>query len=245
MVSLLSFIGLLFFRIKEKNLKKILVYLISIAAGALFGDVFIHLIPEISRTSGFTIGVSVSFLIGVLIFFILEKAVHAQQYHSHEGHEHHAPASREKIKPLAYMSLIVSALHNFLDGAVIAAAYFVSIPAGIGTTFAVILHEIPHEVGSFSILLHGGFSKGRALFVNFISALAAIVGAFVALWLGGAVQGMQAILVPLAAGGLLYIAGSDLIPELHKESHGIKSALLQIVMLAIGMGLMFLLLVVG
>jgi len=174
----------------------------------------------------------------VLIFFILEKAIHSQQYHSHEN-------GRKKIKPVAYMSLIISTIHNFIDGLVIAATYFISIPAGIGTTLAVGLHEIPHEVGSFSILLHGGFKRGRALFVNFLSALAAVLGAVVALLFKGFIENLQSFLVPIAAGGLIYIAGSDLIPELHKESHDFKSALLQILIFMLGIGLMLLLLVVG
>ncbi|MEK6856007.1 MAG: ZIP family metal transporter [Nanoarchaeota archaeon] len=240
LISLISFMGLLFFRVSEKKLNRILIYLISIAAGALFGDVFIHLIPEISNNNGFTIGVSLSFLLGVLIFFILEKAIHSQHYHSDE-HEH----KTKNVKPLAYMSLTVSTIHNFLDGLVIALAYMVNIPAGIGTTLAVFLHEIPHEVGSFSILLHGGFTRRKALFVNFISSLSAILGAVVALVLGEIVQSLQNVLIPIAAGGLLYIAGSDLIPELHKESHNVKSALLQILMLIVGIATMLLLLVVG
>lgn len=245
LISLLAFIGLFTFSVNDKKLKKMLVYFISIAAGALFGDVFIHILPEISREQGFTLTMSISFLAGVLIFFILEKIIHGQQYHQHSEHGHSLEEKKKQIKPVAYMSLIVSTIHNFLDGLVIASAYLISLPAGMGTTLAVGLHEIPHEVGSFSILLHGGFSRKKALFINFLSALAAIVGALVALWLSSFVGSLQMIIVPIAAGGLLYIAGSDLIPELHKEAHGFKSSFWQVVSFIIGIGLMLLLLVIG
>jgi zinc and cadmium transporter len=248
LVSLLAFIGLFTFSIREKSLKKILIYFISLAAGALFGDVFIHILPEIAKEDGFTIIVSLSLLSGVLIFFILEKVIHGQQYHE-EGHgegEHNDERHpKKKIKPVAYMSLTVSTIHNFLDGLVIASAYLINIPAGIGTTLAVGLHEIPHEVGSFSILLHGGFSRRRALFINFLSALAAIIGALIALWLSSFVGSLQSIIIPIAAGGLLYIAGSDLIPELHKESHGFSSSFWQVVMFILGIALMLILLLMG
>jgi zinc and cadmium transporter len=109
-------------------------------------------------------------------------------------------------------------LHNFIDGLIIAGSYIASIPVGIATTIAVILHEIPQEIGDFGVLIHGGFSKGKAIFMNFITALTAVLGAAVALLLGNFVSNIQEILVPLAIGGFLYIAGSDLIPELHKET---------------------------
>lgn len=242
LISLLSFLGLFLFSIKEERLKKVLIYFISLAAGALFGDVFIHLLPEIARTNGFGIGVSISFISGVVLFFILEKAVHVQQYHhKHDICEH----GKKQIKPVAYMSLIVSTFHNFLDGLVIAAAYMINLPAGLGTTFAVGFHEIPHEVGSFSILLHGGFKRTNALFVNFLSALAAILGALLVFLLGNFIQNIEIILVPIAAGGLLYIAGSDLIPELHKEECGFGVSLLQVIFFILGVALMLLLLLIG
>ena len=234
-VSLLAFLGLFSFVIEQKKQKKFLIYFISLAAGALFGDVFIHLLPEIAKTSGFTFSVSLSLLGGVMVFFILEKIIHGQHYH---GHDEHGKKSKKEIQPVAYMSLIVSTTHNFLDGVVIASAFLINIPAGVATAIAVGLHEIPHEVGSFSILLHGGFSRTKALFVNFISALFALLGAFLALWLSGFALQIHDIILPIAAGGLLYIAGSDLIPELHKESEGFKAAVLQIVIFLFGIALM-------
>jgi len=238
LVSLLSFIGLFVFIIKESNLNRYLIYFISLAAGALFGDVFIHLLPEISRETGFTLQVSLSLLGGVLLFFILEKIIHSQHYHQEKDYKHN-------VRPVAYMSLLVVSFHNFLDGLMIASAYLINIPAGIATTIAVMLHEIPHKFGSFSILLHGGFTKWKALFMNFISALCGIFGVILAFSIENSLGNLTSILTPIAAGGLLYIAGSDLIPELHREYKGVSFAILQVIFFILGIISMVALLLIG
>src|SRR3989344_1612613 len=210
-VSLISFIGLVTLAINARRLKGILIYLISFSAGALFGDAFIHLLPEAVAKHGFSLSISLSILGGILLFFMLEKVVHWQHCH--------LPITSEHVHPFAYMNLIGDGLHNFIDGIIIAASYTVSVPAGIATTLAVILHEIPQEIGDFGVLLHGGFTRAQALWVNFLSALTAVVGAIVAFWAIGIVEQIEAIVVPIAVGGFIYIAGSDLIPELHKETN--------------------------
>ena len=249
-VSLVSFVGAITLGIKSEKLKKILIYFISFSAGALFGDAFIHLFPEIIKEQGFGLSVSFYILFGILLFFILEKIVHFQQYHCH-GDECHielqkTPMKSRKnhVKSFAYMSLIGSSLHNFIDGTIIAASYLVSFPIGLATTIAVFLHEIPHELGDFSILIHGGFSKGRALFVNFISALVSLIGMVFTLLLSSYVPNLQMILIPIAAGGFIYVAGSDLIPELHKDS-GLKTSIIQIITFILGILVMAGLLVLG
>jgi zinc and cadmium transporter len=250
-VSLVSFVGVFTLGIGSERLKKILIYFISFSAGALFGDAFIHLFPEIIREQGFGLSVSLYILAGILIFFILEKIVHFQQYHCHgEECEHELekispnPKAKKHIHPFAYMSLIGSSLHNFIDGTIIAASYIVSLPLGFATTLAVFLHEIPHELGDFSILLHGGFSKGRALFVNFISALISLLGMAFTLLLNSYVSNLHLILVPIATGGFIYVAGSDLIPELHKDG-GFKTSIIQIVSFVLGIAIMAALLAFG
>jgi zinc and cadmium transporter len=115
------------------------------------------------------------------------------------------------------------------------------VPVGIATTTAVVFHEIPHELGNFFILIHAGFSKTRALFFNFLSATLAILGAIISLVVGASVQNFAGLMLPLAAGGFIYIAGSDLIPELHKEAKPAKS-LVQLISMALGVALMLLLL---
>lgn len=229
-VSLVSFVGVIGLGVKIKKLDKILIYLISFSAGALFGDVFIHLLPELVENNEVS---SVSFYIlgGIVIFFILEKVIH--------WHHCHMPITENHVHSFAYMNLVGDGLHNFIDGLIIVGGYLVSVPAGIATTIAVILHEIPQEIGDFGILVHGGFSKGKALLLNFFSAVFAILGALVALWLGGFIENIEGILVPLAIGGFIYIAGSDLIPELHKESHSFMKSLFQAFVFVLGILVMY------
>jgi len=231
-VSLIAIIGILGLAIKAEKLKKILIYLISFSAGALFGDAFIHLLPEISE-GGFELSLSLYIILGILIFFSLEKFIHWRHCHM--------PLNKHHVHPFAYMNLFGDSLHNFIDGLIIAASYIVSIPAGIATTIAVILHEIPQEIGDFGVLLYAGFSKGKAIFLNFVTALTAVLGAVVALLLNNFVENIELPLVGLAIGGFLYIAGSDLIPELHKETR-IGVSLMQIISFIIGVAVMALLL---
>ena len=225
LVSLISFIGIWTLFVKTHHLKKILIYIVSFAAGALLGGAFLHLLPEIIEEAGFTLQISYMILFGIVLFFSLEKIIHWHHYHMPFGghHEH----------PFAFMNLIGDGFHNFLDGLIIGATYLVDIQAGIAVTMAVALHEIPQEISDFGVLLHGGFSKSKALMFNFLSALLAVVGAVVALTLSNYVENIQFYIVPIAIGGFIYIAGSDLIPELHKE-FGRKKAFFELVTLILG-----------
>ena len=143
------------------------------------------------------------------------------------------PITKDHVHPFAIMNLIGDGLHNFLDGLIIGAGYLLSIPAGIATTIAVLIHEIPQEIGDFSILIHGGFSKAKALLLNFLSAIVAILGGILALVLNSRIENIALIIAPLAIGGFIYIAGSDLIPELHKESTA-KKSIIQLICFIIG-----------
>ncbi|MEK6941507.1 MAG: ZIP family metal transporter, partial [archaeon] len=134
--------------------------------------------------------------------------------------------------------------HNFIDGTLITGSYLVSVPVGIATTVAVILHEIPQEIGDFGVLLHSGFSKNKALLFNFLSALTAVLGAIIALYFNSLVENFEVLLVSFAVGGFIYIAGSDLIPELHHEE-GTKNSIIQIIVFLLGILTMGLLLLVG
>ena len=222
-VSLVSLIGLATFSLKAERLRKILLYLVSFAAGALFGDVFIHLLPELVD-GGFTLSLSFMILGGVGFSFVVEKFIHWRHCH--------VLTSKEHIHPVATMNLIGDGVHNFIDGIIIGASYLVSVPAGIATTLAVFLHEIPQEIGDFGVLLHAGFSRKRALFMNFLLALTSVFGVFLAFSFGN-LEGIVPLLVAFAAGNFIYIAGSDLIPELHKES-GLKQAFYQLISLVLG-----------
>ena len=148
--------------------------------------------------------------------------------HYHDGHVH----------SFAVMNLIGDAVHNFIDGLIIVAGYLVSIPVGIATSLAVIFHEIPQEIGDFGVLIHGGYSKGKALFFNFIVSLTAVLGAIIALIMNNYFENITMFLLPFAAGGFIYIAGADLIPELHREVK-IKKSLLQLVSIVLGIAVMY------
>ncbi len=223
-VSLIALVGLVTLSISSEKLKKVLIYLISFSAGALFGDAFLHLLPEIAE-NGISIGVSLSIIFGIILFFSLEKVIHWRHCHM--------PITKTHVHPFAYMNLFGDALHNFIDGLIIAASYIVSVPAGIATTIAVLLHEIPQEIGDFGVLIYAGFSKGRAILLNFVTALTAFFGVVVALLLSNWFAGVEQYFVALAIGGFLYIAGSDLIPELHKETR-MKVSLLQLLTFILG-----------
>ena len=233
LVSLLSFTGVLFLALQAEKLKKILLFLVSFSAGGLLGDAFLHLLPEAVETMGFNLEVSLAVLAGLLVFFVLEKFIAWRHCH--------IPTSREHPHPLALMNLVGDGFHNFMDGMVIAASFLVGLPLGIATTLAVIFHEIPQEIGDFGVLLHGGFSKKKALFFNFLSASTAFAGVFFTFLLGVKFIHLTRLLIPFTAGGFLYIAGSDLIPELHKETQLAKS-LWQMLGLILGIGVMMILL---
>lgn len=228
-ISLVSLIGLFTFGLKQKFLEKILLLLVSFSAGALFGDAFIHLIPEALEGLESNIFVGIGVIAGIILFFVLEKIIHWRHCH--------VPTSKHHPHPVAIMNLIGDGVHNFIDGLVIGASYLVSIHIGITTTIAVVLHEIPQEIGDFGVLLHGGFTKGKALLMNFGSALISLVGTILGLLIGSRVEQFSLFLLPITAGGFIYIAGSDLIPELHKETIASKS-IMQLVSIIFGILLM-------
>ena len=231
-VSLISFVGVLTIALRRESLHKILLLLVSLSAGALLGGVFFHLIPEAAEELGFTVNLALYVLGGILVFFALEKLICWRHCHIETSPDH--------PHPVAFMNLIGDALHNFIDGMIIAGAYIVSIPLGISTTLAVIFHEIPQEIGDFGVLVHGGFGRLKALFLNFATALTAVVGAVLILVLNIEVEAVGRVLVPFTAGGFLYIATSDLIPELRKDIKPLSS-LFQLIFILLGLGIMYLL----
>jgi len=208
-VSLISVIGVLFIFLKKSTLNNFLIFFVSLSVGSLLGGAFLHLIPESFGEGGFSLKVSFLILLGIIIFFIIENFIHWRHCHipTSKNHPHH----------LGSMNLIGDGIHNLIDGLVIAASYFVSLPVGIATTLAVIIHEIPQEIGDFGVLLYAGFSKRKALFFNFFSALMAMIGAIIGILFSKNSGAFVSVIIPIAAGGFLYIAGSDLIPEIHKN----------------------------
>ncbi len=235
LVSLVSLIGIVTLFWKKKNQDEFLLLLVSLSAGTLFGGAFLHLLPEAVEKSGFTLQVSILLLAGVLVFFLLEKFIH--WHHCHTPSEQVSKHLAHHPTHLAPLNLLGDGLHNFIDGLVIAGSYFVSIPVGIATTIAVIVHEIPQEFADFGVLLYSGLSKSRALFFNFLSAAVAIVGAVVGLVVGVRSETFVHLILPFAAGGFVYIAGSNLIPELHKEC-GLKDSFWHFFVLVMGILIM-------
>ncbi len=231
-VSSISLIGIVTLLISQNSLSKILLWLVSFSAGALFGGTFIHIIPEVVEEYGFTAKVSVFLLMGILMFFVLEKFVHWRHCH--------VPTSKSHPHPLAVMNLVGDSFHNLIDGMVIGGAYLASFHLGLTTTVAVLLHEIPQEIGDFGVLLHAGMSKFKALLSNFLIALTSVLGVIISLTLGSRIESYNMFLLPLTAGGFIYIAGSDLIPELKKEC-GASKSLIQLVWLVLGVAVMLLL----
>lgn len=226
LVSLVSFSGVLTLSLKKKKIKQISIFLVSFAAGALLGDAFIHLIPEAFEKMGVELKTSFFILLGILLFFVLEKFLHWRHCH--------LPTTKEHPHPLATMNLFGDALHNFIDGLLIGATYMISFPLGAATTLAIIFHEIPQEIGDFGVLIHAGFSIRKALLFNFFSAIIAVLGAVVSLVVGPHIESYALSLLPITAGGFIYIAGSDLIPEL-KHEHQFKSSLWQFLLIILGM----------
>ena len=235
-VSLISLVGIIPFVISEK-LRSYVLYLVSFSVGALLGNVFLDIIPEMAKENNIEQGVQY-ILLGILISFIMEKMIHWRHCHTlpDEKHEH----CHDHHHHVGMMSLFADGVHNFIDGALIAAIFLVDTQIGIATTIAVALHEIPQEIGDFAVLLHAGFSKKKAILFNLLSACTAIIGALIALAFQSIVPIAETVLLPIAAGNFLYIAGVDLIPELHKETRILRS-LLQLFSIIGGIGIMYIL----
>ena len=229
--SLVSLIGIIFLSVNEKTLNNILFILIGFATGGLLGGAFFHLLPEaLEKSSNITLTFLYSIL-GFIIFFILERYIHWRHCHEEGKCDVHA---------VSYLSLIGDGVHNLIDGMIIATSFQVNISFGLTTTLAIILHEIPQEIGDFGVLVYGGFSKLKALFYNFLSALTAIIGVFIGYFLTTSIGNFSNVLLPIAAGGFIYIAASDLVPELHKEPD-LKKSTLAIITFILGIILMYVL----
>jgi zinc and cadmium transporter len=229
-VSLISLVGAASLFFNWEKLEKSLIYLVSLSAGTLLGDAFFHLIPSSYKNlSENTFKMPLFLLSGIVIFFVLEKFIHWRHCHK--------IASVKHPHPFSYVILLGDSLHNLIDGAVIAGSFLVSAPVGIATTLAIIFHEIPQEIGDFCSLVYGGFSRKKALLLNFLTALISFAGAGIVLTLNSSLPHINQFLIPFAAGGFIYIASSDLIPELHKNTE-IKKSVGQFLALLLGIGLM-------
>lgn len=244
LVSVASLVGAFALGIREGVLRKGVFILVSVATGALFGDALFHLIPESIEVLGETAMLYAAF--GVIAFFILEKIFHWHHHHAGLHAEHPELAEcppdihTHSKGHLARLIIASDSLHNFLDGLIIGASYLVSLELGIATTLAVLLHELPQEIGDFGVLVHAGLSKARALLWNFSSALFAFAGLAVSFLIPSS-ESLTPFLIAFAAGNFLYLAGSDLVPELQKTKEA-RVSFVQLACVMLGFAAMYLLL---
>ncbi len=229
-VSSISLIGLILIFIKVKDLQKVTLFLVSFAVGGLLGDAFVHLIPQSFANFSSTTS-SIFLLSGILLFFIMEKIL--RWHHCHEVDCH------QEEKHVITLNLVGDSVHNYIDGALIAASFQISTFVGLTTTLAVILHEIPQEIGDFGIFIHHGVSVKKTVFYNFISALTSFLGVFTIFLFN---YDFSSYIIPLTAGGFIYLALTDLTPELHRHDPKVSIALTQLFSIILGLGLMFCLL---
>ncbi|MBI2474764.1 MAG: ZIP family metal transporter [Candidatus Taylorbacteria bacterium] len=237
-VGAISLIGIFTLPFSSKSLRRFVAMAVSISIGALYGDAFIHLIPEGFEKIQSSLLASLIVIVGIMSFFILEK--YLEWRHAHgvteetretvETHDH-------GVKPLGVMVLFSDAVHNFVDGTIIAASFIVSPAIGIATTVAIILHEIPQEIANFGVLLHAGMSRRAALYYNFVSSLTALAGALAVIIFGAVFTELMPVILLIAAGHFIYIAGSDLVPELQRTRE-LKVSVLETLLILVGVALM-------
>src|SRR3989337_1824166 len=206
--SIGSLVGRLFLLLKQNVTQAFSNKLISFAAGALIAAAFLDLLPEASELAE-DADIFLPAFLGFLSFFFAEKYI--RLFHYHHGHGE---------KPSTFLVLIGDGVHNFVDGITSAVSFLASIPLGITTTIAVAAHEIPQEIADMGVLLANGLSKTKALFFNVLSAATALLGAIIAFTIAGQIEKYLYLFLAIAAGHFIYIAASDLIPELHEKSRG-------------------------
>jgi zinc and cadmium transporter len=224
--SLIGLVGILTLWINQKSMNKIIFWLVAFSAGTLLGGAFFHLIAEAVEQIE-PLYAMVFTMIGFVIFYIMERFLF--WHHCHEGHC--------DVHPFSYLLLVGDGMHNIIDGFVIAASFLVDIKFGIITTAMIISHEVPQELGNYAVLLYGGFDKWKASLYNFLAQITCVLGGLLGYYMGTAYD-ITAYLLPIAAGGFIYISASDLIPELHKEKQ-IKKSLISLIVFLVGVVLMF------
>jgi zinc and cadmium transporter len=213
--GLVGLIGIISLKMREKFFKSIIMILVAFSAGALLSGAFFHLLAEALDTYKLSAALTFGFmLVGFILFFVVERFLHWR--HCHEG-------GKCEVHPVSYLIIFGDGIHNFIDGVIISVSFLVSVPFGIITTLLIIGHEIPQELGNFGVLVYGGFSKTKALLWSFIAQLTCVIGGLLGFIFSSHLHGIVPFILPFAAGGFIYIAASDLIPELHKEAKLSKS----------------------
>lgn len=221
-----ALLGLFTISLNQKRLNKFLMYLVSFSAGTLTGGAFLHLLPEASESLEPITMYSIV-LLSYVFFFLIETILHWHHCHDEDCKTH----------SFGYMNLIGDSIHNFIDGMIIATAFLVDFKVGISTALAIAIHEIPQEIGDFAVLLHAGFEKRKALLLNFGVALTIVLGGVAGYLLSSQVENLVKNLVPFAAGGFIYIATSDLVPQIKTEKT-LKKSLKNLIVFVCGIMVM-------
>jgi len=229
--GLIGLIGIFSLWMKEKFFNKIIMILVAFSAGALLSGAFFHLMAEAldKLSPAWAFGYM---LAGFILFFVIERFLHWHHCHHHGG--------KCAVHPVSYLIIFGDSVHNFIDGVIIGASFIVSVPFGIITTLLIIGHEIPQELGNFGVLVYGGFGKTKALLYSFLAQLSCVVGGVLGFVFSQRINGVIPFILPFAAGGFIYIAASDLIPELHKEPK-LKKSLVSFGFFIVGIVFMFML----
>lgn len=221
LVSLVSLAGASFLYMQEETMRRASVFLVAFASGCLVGAAFFHLVPEAVALGGE--GAFAVLVVGVLSFFVLEKFLCWRHCHD----------AKCEVHSFTYLNLIGDGIHNFLDGIIIAAGFVASRELGMITTAVVIFHEVPQELGEFGVLIYGGFSRKRALALNLLSGLTAVLGGVVGYLFVVHVGRVQPLLLAFAAGAFIYIALADLVPELHQQRRP-RESIVQLGLMLVG-----------
>ncbi|MFB6077290.1 MAG: ZIP family metal transporter, partial [Candidatus Nanohaloarchaea archaeon] len=229
---LITFIGVLGMGMRQDLLERLVLGLVSFAAGAMFGGAFLHLLPKTAALYGFTAATGMILLAGLVTFFVVDTFVHWHHHHFREGE------CEDCVEPVTYTVLVGDVFHNVIDGVVIAAAYLSGVPVGVAATLAVALHKVPKELGDFGVLVHGGFTVQRAVTYNFLASLTAVIGSGAVVAASGTTGNVEAVLLPFAAGSFVYIAGTDLLPEFTGETQ-VRKATFQTATFLLGIGIMY------
>ena len=228
LITLCVWVAVFFIFFKKESLDKITVFLVSLSAGALMGGAFLHLLPEASES------ISVNSLFGIFLvsfvcFFLIEKLLHWRHCHKENCNVH----------TFGYMNLFGDSIHNFIDGLIIASTFMINPSLGFATTLAIAMHEIPQEIGDYGVLIYAGFTKKKTLLLNYIVAFTVVIGGVFGYFSFIYLENILPYLLPFAAGGFVYIASSDLIPEIRKELNT-KKSMISILIFIIGIVFMYL-----
>ncbi|MBN2142102.1 ZIP family metal transporter [Candidatus Woesearchaeota archaeon] len=242
-VSLISVVVALPFLLHKKVSKGVLMFLLSMSVGVLLSTVFMDFLPEAfahSKEEASPVTIGLIILLGFIIMFIIEKFVH--WHHSQKCEE--GECGHGHAYNLAPVNLIGDGIHNFIDGLVIAGSYAVDVSLGLSATISIVFHEIPQEIADFGVLLYSGLSKQKAMLFNFFSALTALLGVALGALVIRNLHGFEHLIVPFAAGNFIYIAASNLLPQLHRHCK-LKDTVMHVFALCLGIGIIAMLVTLG